>query len=42
VPSKESARPYLPLVVRVGPLIVPVFPFPEESLTVDPLASSKL
>jgi len=32
----------LPLVVRVAPLTVPTLLFPDESVTVVPLASSKL
>ena len=40
-PSKVSAEPKRPLVVRVAPLIVPVLPRPDESVTVVPLGSSK-
>ena len=41
VPSKLSARPFLPVVVRVAPLSVPVWPLPVASVTVVPLVSSK-
>ena len=36
VPLNESAPPYLPVAVQVAPEIVPVFPFPDESVTVEP------
>jgi hypothetical protein len=41
VPLKESAFPYLPLVVQVAPLIVPVLALPDASTTVVPEPSSK-
>jgi hypothetical protein len=40
VPLKTSALPYLPAAVQVAFWIVPVFPLPEESLTIDPAPSS--
>ena len=40
-PSKLSADPNLPVVVRVAPEMVPVLPLPEESAVVVPPASSK-
>jgi hypothetical protein len=40
VPLKASAPPYLPLV-QVAPEIVPVFAFPDASVTVPPEPSSK-
>ena len=40
-PSNVSARPNFPVVTRVGPLITPTFPRPEESSAVVPVASSK-
>jgi hypothetical protein len=40
VPLKDSAFPYLQLVVQVAPLIWPVLPFPEASAVVEPLPSS--
>src|SRR4051812_36854779 len=40
VPLNDSALPYLPVALQVAPLIVPVFPCPERSLTVVPLPSS--
>src|SRR5215467_13260327 len=39
VPLKLKAFPYLPEVVQVAPLIVPLFPLPEKSLTTVPLPS---
>src|SRR3954454_12739612 len=39
-PLNESALPNLPVVMRVAPVIVPVFPAPERSVTVGPDASS--
>ena len=41
-PSNDSALPYLPLVVQVAPEIVPVFPLPEVSASVEPVPASKL
>ena len=41
VPSKSSAAPFFPAEVRVPPTIVPLFPVPEASSTVEPLASPK-
>src|SRR5580765_4244363 len=41
VPLKLSAPPNLPDAVRVATLIVPVFVFPDVSVTVVPLGSSK-
>ena len=41
-PSNDSALPYLPLVVQVAPEIVPLFPLPEVSASVEPLPASKL
>ena len=40
-PLKLSARPFLPVVVRVAPVMVPVWPWPVASVTVVPLVSSK-
>ena len=40
-PSKVSAEPNLPAVLRVAPEIVPTLPRPEASPTEPPLASSK-
>src|SRR5580658_10740772 len=41
VPLNTRAFPYLPDVVQVALVIVPVLPFPERSLTVVPVPSSK-
>jgi hypothetical protein len=41
-PLKDKALPYLPAVVHVAPLIVPLFPLPETSFTIMPLPSLKL
>src|SRR5262249_49121967 len=41
VPLKDRAPPYLPAVVQVAPLMVPLFPEPELSVTVVPLPSLK-
>src|SRR5436190_9691911 len=41
-PSKLRALPNLPWLVQVAPLIVPVLPNPDTSVTVVPLPSSKL
>ena len=41
VPLNTSALPYFPLVVQVAFVIVPVFPWPEESATVVPAPSLK-
>src|SRR4029077_10593100 len=38
-PLKVKALPYLPEVVQVAPLIVPLFPLPDRSLTTVPLPS---
>ena len=40
VPLKLNAFPYLPEVVHVAPLIVPLFPLPDASFTTVPLPSS--
>ena len=40
-PSNVSAEPKRPVVMRVAPLIVPVLPRPEASVTVVPFGSSK-
>src|SRR4051812_44037244 len=40
-PSKLSAPPNLPAVLRMGPSIVPALLRPDESVAVVPLASSK-
>src|SRR6516162_9338278 len=40
VPLKVNAFPYLPEVVHVAPLIVPLFPLPDASFTTVPLPSS--
>ena len=42
VPLKTSASPYLPEVVQVAPVIVPLLPFPETSARTAPLPASKL
>ena len=42
VPLKLRALPNFPWVVQAAPLMVPVLPKPERSLTVVPLPSSKL
>jgi hypothetical protein len=39
VPLKIKALPYLPEVVQVAPLMVPLFPSPDASLTTVPLPS---
>src|SRR5207248_9325152 len=39
VPSKLKALPYLPDVVQVAPLIVPLLPLPDTSVTTVPLPS---
>jgi hypothetical protein len=39
VPLKLKALPYWPEVVQVAPLIVPLFPLPDASLTTVPLPS---
>ena len=39
VPLKTKASPYLPEVVQVALVIVPLLPLPEESLTVVPVPS---
>ena len=39
-PSKVSAEPNLPAVVRTAPAIVPLLPRPEPSVTAVPLVSS--
>jgi hypothetical protein len=39
-PSKVSAAPKRPVAARAAPLIVPVLPVPERSVTPAPLASS--
>src|SRR4051812_7097665 len=41
-PLKLSARPFLPVVVRVAAAIAPVCPWPDTPVTVEPLGSSKL
>src|SRR5262245_60323830 len=41
VPLNRRAPPYFPAAVRVAPLMVPLFPSPEASSTVAPLASPK-
>jgi hypothetical protein len=41
VPLNTRAFPYLPEVVQVAFVIVPVFPFPDESDTVVPVPSLK-
>jgi hypothetical protein len=38
-PLKLKASPYLPDVVHVAPLMVPLFPLPDASLTTVPLPS---
>src|SRR5215510_1606006 len=40
VPLNDSALPYLPAVAQVAPVIVPVFPLPDASVTVVPDPSS--
>src|SRR5262249_53988439 len=40
VPLKVNAFPYLPEVVHVAPLMVPLFPLPDASFTTVPLPSS--
>src|SRR5206468_13033752 len=40
VPLNVKAFPYLPEVVHVAPLIVPLFPLPDASFTTVPLPSS--
>ena len=40
-PSKLSARPKRPEVVRVAPETVPALPLPEESVAAVPVVSSK-
>src|SRR5262245_41915821 len=42
VPLKDRALPNLPAVLQVALLIVPVFPLPEASATVEPVPASKL
>src|SRR5690348_5043858 len=42
VPLNDRALPYLPEVLQVAPEIVPAFPFPEASPSVEPVPSSKL
>src|SRR5205809_8027754 len=42
VPLNDRALPYLPPAAQVAPEIVPVFPLPEASATVEPVPSSKL
>ena len=42
LPLKTSAPPYLPAVVHVAPLSVPVLLLPEASRTVVPIPASKL
>jgi hypothetical protein len=42
LPLKLKALPYLPEVVQVAPLMVPLFPLPDTSLTTVPLPSLKL
>jgi hypothetical protein len=39
VPLKLKASPYLPAVVQVAPLMIPLFPLPEASFTIVPLPS---
>src|SRR6516162_3642376 len=39
LPLKDKALPYLPEVVHVAPLMVPLFPLPDISLTTVPLPS---
>src|SRR4051812_14998640 len=39
VPLNDSAPPDLPAAVHVAPVIVPVLPFPDASLTVVPVPS---
>ena len=39
VPLKDRAPPNFPPVLQVAPVIVPVLPLPETSLTVVPLPS---
>src|SRR5262252_6190210 len=39
LPLKDKALPYLPEVVHVAPVIVPLFPLPDKSLTTVPLPS---
>src|SRR5947208_10877721 len=39
VPLKFKALPYLPEVVHVAPLMVPLFPLPDASFTTVPLPS---
>ena len=39
VPLNVKAFPYLPEVVQVAPLIVPLFPLPDTSFTTVPLPS---
>jgi hypothetical protein len=41
-PLNDSAFPYLPEVVQVVFAAVPLFPFPEASLIIAPMPSSKL
>ena len=40
-PLNESALPKRPVVIRVAPVIVPLLPVPERSVTVAPDGSSK-
>ena len=40
-PLKDKAPPYLPPAMRVAPLIVPVFPLPDSSVTLGPEPSLK-
>src|SRR5215813_9804878 len=40
VPLNDSALPYLPDVAQVAPVIVPVFPLPDASVTIVPDPSS--
>src|SRR5262252_8572703 len=39
LPLKDKALPYLPEVVHVAPLMVPLFPLPDWSFTTVPLPS---
>src|SRR5215471_17209254 len=41
VPLKDKALPYLPEVVHVAPLMVPLFPLPDASVTIVPDPSLK-
>jgi hypothetical protein len=41
VPLKESAFPYLPVVIQLALPIAPVLPFPDESAALVPMPSLK-